>query len=172
MSVKIARVSAGPRLMDGGVDCAPVLVSQLRSERPNQPAALIRCQLWREKHEPFATHARITAESGVLHGIPEGGAVLGPRHVGSSGQVCGQNYFLVGDVPTIRVVVNLARSLVENALTGAIRGSFRGTSAFASREMPGAEKVGRHRASGPCDTANVEDSGAGERAAQGMVGPS
>src|SRR6202011_1639117 len=40
------------------------------------------------------------------------------------------------------------------------------------REMPGAEKVRRHRASGPCDTASVEDSGAGERAAQGMAGPS
>jgi hypothetical protein len=52
------------------------------------------------------------------------------------------------DVATIRVVANLARPLVANPLTRAIRGSSRGTSALPSREMPCAEKVRRHRASG------------------------
>jgi hypothetical protein len=55
---------------------------------------------------------------------------------------------LVGDVATVRVVVNLTGPLVANALIGVIRGSFRGTSAFPSRGMSGAEKVRRHRASG------------------------
>jgi hypothetical protein len=72
----------------------------------------------------------------------------------------------------ILAAVNLARPLVPNALATAIRSSSRGASAFPSGEMPGMEKVRRHSASGPCGTASVDDSGAGERAAPARAGPS
>src|SRR5882672_10598508 len=83
--------------------------------------------------------------------VPERGAVLGPGHVGPGGELSRKDDFLVRDVAAIGVVIHLARSLIADALARAIGSGSRDSSALTTRDMLGAEKIGGHRASVPCD---------------------
>jgi hypothetical protein len=112
----IAGVSTGARLMDCAIDCASILVGQLRRKRADEADSLIWCQFRGHKHEPFTGDSGVAASACVFHGIPEYGAVLRPGHVGLPREVRRQNDFLVGYVATIREIVYLAGSLILDAL--------------------------------------------------------
>src|ERR1700677_2447789 len=143
----IARVSAGPRLMDADIDGAAILVGELARERAHEARALRRAQFRGQEDEPFPGQAGITAKARMFSGVPEGGAILGPGHVGPGGELRRKDDFLVRDIAAIRVVIHLARSLIADALARPVGGRSGDSSALASRDMLGTEKIRGHRAS-------------------------
>lgn len=109
--------------------------------------------VWTTSRWPMSLEAnsdvspRSLAEHRRVRVLPQFSTVLRPGHVSARGQFLRQHHFLVRDIAAIRIVMDFARSLVGNALARSVGRRPCDTSALAPRDMPGAEKVNRHRAS-------------------------
>ena len=143
----ISGVRSRPRQMHTHVHGAPVFVRQLLGKAACKLNTSLGGQLSREDCQPFTRKARITTQSSVLRGIPQRGAIPRPSHAGIVCQVRGQDDFLMRHITTVRVIVNLTRPLVPNPLPRAIGGRSRHPRSISPRDMFGAEKINRHRAS-------------------------
>jgi hypothetical protein len=147
MSMVIARIRAGPGLMEADIDGAAVLVGELACEVAHQIGALSRTQFLRDEDEQLPGQTGVSAKACVLGSVPENGSILGPGHVEADSEVCGKNDFLVRNIATIGAVVHLARALVADSLARAVGRGPGGTRALTSRDVLGAEKIRGHRAS-------------------------
>jgi hypothetical protein len=143
----IAPIGTGSWRVHADVHGAPISVSQLPRERTNQPDALFRCKFAGQKDKPVARHTRVAPQPCMLGSIPQCGAILRPSHVWSPFHVRGEDNFLVKDIFAIRVIVNLARAFIANALPSPIGSSFRHLRPVPSRDMAAAKEEHRHRAS-------------------------
>lgn len=141
----IARIGAGPRLMDAEIDRAAILIGELSRKGAHEVGALRRVQLRGKEDEQFPGQARIAAQARMFGRVPERRAILGPGHVCVRGELSRKDDFLVDDVAAIRVVVHLAGSLIADALARAVGSGSRDSSTLTTRHMLGAEKVRGHR---------------------------
>lgn len=130
MSVKVARITTGPRLVNRQVHCDLVALGNLLREGSCQRSALRRVQLRRQRHLVFARHSSVMALLSVLGRVPKSLTIASPG--GSVFELRWQEDLDMGDIAAMPVVMQLAAALVANALTRTIRSRRSGATACAA----------------------------------------
>src|ERR1700679_4122340 len=146
MRMIIARIGPRTRLMNARIHGTPILIGELTRKCSDELGALRRGQLRRDEDKPFPSETGIAAKPRVLGGVPQGRAILGPRHIGTAGEIRRQHDFLVGNVAPMGIIMGLTRPRIEDALARAIGGGICDATTLASRDMPGTKKIYRHPA--------------------------
>src|SRR5580704_1347247 len=103
MRVEVAWVTRRAGVMDGKINCNPVMVRDFLRKRACHLQPARRRQLEWECYLNLRGNPRVLARLGVLDRVPEAGTVARPIHV-LAGQMSRQHDFGVSDVLAPRMV--------------------------------------------------------------------
>jgi hypothetical protein len=129
MGVKVARVSAGTRVVNCKVHGHLVAFGNLLGEGSRQRETLRWIQLSRQDYLVLARNSGVMTLLGVLGGIPQPLTIASPRSVFGLRR---QEYFRMNDIAAIAVVVQVTTALIANTLTRPIGRCSRGATTCAA----------------------------------------